>query len=192
MSSSSFTNPQKFTSTSIRFEKAASFQSSDNTNFIIAPRAHHTSTIVGSFMYIIGGTMGKSFFSDVRVIDLRGRDRDWSIPTLVTSMGTGDFQDVPMRGEITKPFEGRSRHTAVTVKNQKGNAKGETSIYVYGGVHGKDGKEQGCTKYLRAIVYWPATTCTTTGVGPSSHSICFVCSQLALVYCFQKKYQTHT
>ena len=120
-SSSSFTNPQKFTSTSIRFEKAASFQSSDNTNFIIAPRAHHTSTIVGSFMYIIGGTMGKSFFSDVRVIDLRGRDRDWSIPTLVTSMGTGDFQDVPMRGEITKPFEGRSRHTAVTVKNQKGN-----------------------------------------------------------------------
>ena len=127
-----------FTTGSIRFEKSASFLSTDNKNFLIAPRAHHTSTIVGSFMYIIGGTMGKSFFSDVRVIDLRGRDRDWSIPTLVTSMGTGEFQDVPMRGTITKPFEGRSRHTAVTVKNQKGDNKGEISLYVYGGVHGKD------------------------------------------------------
>jgi hypothetical protein len=66
-----------FTTGSIRFEKAASFLSTDNKNFLIAPRAHHTSTIVGSFMYIIGGTMGKSFFSDVRVIDLRGREQVW-------------------------------------------------------------------------------------------------------------------
>ena len=132
--------------------------------------------------------MGKSFFSDVRVIDLRGRDRDWSIPTLVTSMGTGDFQDVPMRGEITKPFEGRSRHTAVTVKNQKGNAKGETSIYVYGGVHGKDGKEK-CYKYPRAIFFCPSMPRSNGKDNdcfrPSNQSIRSVCSQLALLYCLQ-------
>ena len=56
---------------------------------------------------------------------------DWSIPRLITTMGTGEFQDVPMRGDITKPFEGRSRHTAVVVKNPKGGS----SIYVFGGVH---------------------------------------------------------
>ena len=39
-----------------------------------------------------------------------------------------------MKGDSTQPFEGRSRHTASTVKN----SKGETFIYVYGGVHGKD------------------------------------------------------
>ena len=119
---------------SIRWQQAVSF-GTDRNSYVLAPRAHHTSTIVGSFMYIIGGTSGKSFFSDVRVIDLRssGGSHDWSIPRLITTMGTGDFQDVPMRGDVMKPFEGRSRHTAVTVKN----SKGESSIYVFGGVHGK-------------------------------------------------------
>ena len=121
--------------TSIRFKQAVSF-GTDRETFVLAPRAHHTSTIVGSFMYIIGGTSGKSFFSDVRVVDLRssGGSHDWSIPRLITTMGTGEFQDVPMRGDITKPFEGRSRHTAVVVKNPKGGS----SIYVFGGVHGKN------------------------------------------------------
>ena len=115
---------------SIRWTEAATFGRSND----IPPRAHHTSTIVGSFMYIIGGTSGKSFFSDVRVIDLKGADHDWSIPRLIRTMGTSEINDVQMRGDSTKPFEGRSRHTASTVKN----SKGETSIFIYGGVHGTD------------------------------------------------------
>ena len=79
---------------SIRWIEAATFGSNND----IPPRAHHTSSIVGSFMYIIGGTSGSTFFNDVRVIDLKGADHDWSIPRLIRTMGTSEINDVQMQG----------------------------------------------------------------------------------------------
>ena len=105
--------------------------------------------------------MGKSFFSDVRVVDLRGRDRDWSIPRLVTDMGTGEFQDVTMHGDVTKPFEGRSRHTTCKVTISKGTSKGTTALFVYGGVHGKDSM---FSLSLGRVLEW--TRLTSSGEGP--------------------------
>lgn len=115
----------------IRWSQSHSF-GTEPSNFVIAPRAYHSATIVGHEMYIIGGTRGQSFFSDVRVIDLAGARRDYKIPRLIADKGTSQFSDVVVRGEGSKPFEGRSRHVAVAVWD----ARGKPSIYVFGGVHG--------------------------------------------------------
>jgi N-acetylneuraminic acid mutarotase len=140
---------------SIRWIEAATFGSNND----IPPRAHHTSSIVGSFMYIIGGTSGSTFFNDVRVIDLKGADHDWSIPRLIRTMGTSEVNDVQMHGDSRQPFEGRSRHTASTVKN----SKGETSIYIYGGVHGKD---KMYSLSLGSVLQWHRITAA-TGEAPT-------------------------
>ena len=101
--------------------------------------------------------MGQSFFSDVRVVDLSGEHRDYAIPKYIASKGTSEFNEVVVRGESSKPFEGRSRHIALAGHN----AKGEDVIYVYGGVHG--GPDMFCLS-LGAVLEWQRIK--TSGIRP--------------------------
>ena len=125
----------------------------DSSNKLCPPRNFHSSTLVGDYLYIIGGTNSEKFFSDVKKIQLRDLEsgNPMSARWDVASLRTGE--SIPTSGGGA--FAARSRHTAVAIGSD---------IYVFGGVKG--GNDLFCLDTANDPLTWKVVK--TTGRPPSS------------------------
>ena len=124
----------------------------DSGNKMCRARNFHTATLVGDYLYIIGGTDSESFFSDVKKICLReSGEHDMTARWDIPSLQAGDT--IPTIGGGA--FAARSRHTAVAIG---------TNIYVFGGVKG--GSDLWCFDTTKNPMAWKVVK--TTGRPPSA------------------------